>query len=240
MQERELHLERMLVAMRRGRVRHDVIGGEQRGGEVLVDRHLPERRLEGAARVDAHAVEGDAVRRPDQHHGEVAPPAQPCVGVGGHRPGVAESGMGADQPDEASRHLGRRHGGEVAIELGGERRRITGIPAPRHRRPTDSPTHVPRCRGEDTPSSGVQGSAVPGARRRHRRWRPGEWARRARRRAQRGGARGGFQGGRERPSRMPRESPPEINDKRRNPSPGRCCRATRSRGRSAPRAPPPA
>ena len=99
LQERELHLERVLVAVRAHLVDDSSVVGHEPGRNLLVDGHPPERRLERTARRHRHAVEGHPVGRPDEDRGEAGPPAQQRIGVGGDRPGVAQPRMGADERD---------------------------------------------------------------------------------------------------------------------------------------------
>ena len=97
LQERKLHLEGVLRAVR-ARIVHDLpAAGDQAPGEVFVDGRRPERRLERAARRHRHAVEGHPVGRTDENGGEALPAAEQRVGVRRHRPRVAQPGMRADE-----------------------------------------------------------------------------------------------------------------------------------------------
>jgi hypothetical protein len=138
LEERELHLQGMLLAMGRGFVEQHVVRGEQRFRDLLVDGDLPERSGEGAARVDAHALEVHAVRRPDEHDGQVAAAAQPREGMGGHRTGVAEPGVGADQRDQAPGNLDGSDVREITLDLRNQGSAIPRIPRARDRGPPNA------------------------------------------------------------------------------------------------------
>ena len=100
LEERQLHLEGMLVTVRPLVRDHRAAGGDDPRRDGLVDLRAPERRLEGAAREHGDAVEGHPVGRADQHGGERAAPAQGGVGVRGHGPRIAQAGVGRDEPDD--------------------------------------------------------------------------------------------------------------------------------------------
>ena len=71
-QEWQLHLERMLERVRVV-ARDDLRQRRQRGDRVGVERDAAERRLERTCGRQREAAQGDAVRRPEQHHSAYRP-----------------------------------------------------------------------------------------------------------------------------------------------------------------------
>ena len=84
-QERKLHLEAVLGKMRPRGVLDLRALLQQARRERLVHGDLAQGSLEGACRVDTHALEGGAVRWAHEHHRAPRPVPQQGVAVGRHR-----------------------------------------------------------------------------------------------------------------------------------------------------------
>jgi hypothetical protein len=122
LQERELHLEGVLVKMGPRVIDEARVGRQQLGSQVFRDRNAAERRLERAACPEGDTVERGAVRRPDEDGGERRPAAQEAVPVRRDRPRVPQAGVRADERDQPAGNGWRNGGGEIAIDFGGDGR----------------------------------------------------------------------------------------------------------------------
>ena len=160
-EKRQLHLERVLAAMR-GRMRfHHARRLREIRRTILGDRNRTERRLERSSFVERDAFEADVVRRTDKDgHVDVAAAQQ--AGTRGRRsvrsrsaPHAARRSQ-ADSPDWRS-----LDGRKIPIDLARERLGIRGIPRSRHRR-------AAKCEHSRMVAFGMPGPADSRRRRSHR------------------------------------------------------------------------
>ncbi|MNM83910.1 hypothetical protein D3C81_959810 [compost metagenome] len=127
LQERQLHLQRMLGAV--GAIIDQHTGHlRQRGDGLDVHFHLAERRVEGLGGRQRHALEGHAMTGPEQHDTahHLAQRRELRVAMRGDRPGIDIARMGHDQ--RLRRHA-RGNGGALQhlVQLRGELLGIGGI-----------------------------------------------------------------------------------------------------------------
>jgi aspartyl-tRNA(Asn)/glutamyl-tRNA(Gln) amidotransferase subunit C len=135
--ERHLHFQRVLAAMRIRAFANFSAFGRNGRGELLVHGDATERRLPLARRPDRYAPERNEVRRSDQDDGAAVDRTRRFVGIRCDRARVSQPSVWSDDGARSGNVGGDLRRIDILVDFRGKAFGITRVPGTGHRRATD-------------------------------------------------------------------------------------------------------